>query len=53
MIRTITFERRYFASDDEFEYFLSQCGIKKENRENIDEVTIECDNTDITVLYDE
>ena len=50
-MRSITFQERYFASKDEWYYFLKQCGIDKSLLDTIDEVTIEVLDSDIDVTF--
>lgn len=45
---TITFEKRFFVSESEWTWFLTQCKIKN-NSDLIDSVDIEVLPSDITV----
>jgi hypothetical protein len=48
-MRTLNFQERFFKNQNEWHYFLSQCGIKEEEYFMIDEINIEVMNSDIEV----
>ena len=51
-MKQVTFEARYFANNDEWEYFLSQLDIKDDKEDKyIDEITLSVDSSDIKIGY--
>jgi hypothetical protein len=48
-MKDLDFEERYFKNQDEWEYFLSQCGIPSEEWGDIESVSIRVDSASIEV----